>query len=136
MSFAEDGDGESGHEGDLAAGYLGVDAGFGRALAGLAIAHSRVEVVCDPGEEIGKGRMEMTLTAIHPYGEISARDETELWVIAGAGWGVIEHWRDARAVREKQRRHADARRGSAPAVDKPEEDRCGVARRRGDVAGR
>ena len=82
------------YDGDLRAGYLGIDARLDdRWLAGLAVSRTSAEADYDtggdgPGED---GSLEVTLTGVHPYARYVADARSELWTILGAGQGEIEN---------------------------------------------
>ena len=100
MFFQDDPDAGESFDGDLRAGYLGVDARFGeRWVGGAAVSHTRVEADYDPGDGTETGRLELILTGIHPYAHVSVGERTELWTVLGAGRGEVEHER-AGGVRE------------------------------------
>ena len=80
------------YDGDLGAGYLGIDAWLDdRWLAGVAISRTRVDTKYD--RTGGGGRLEMALTGVHPYVRFAPDAGSELWAILGAGRGEIEHRR-------------------------------------------
>ena len=80
------------YDGNLKAGYLGVDAWFGeRWLAGVAASHSMVEA--DYSLEGGAGELSLTITGAHPYVRFAHGSGGELWALLGAGLGEIENRR-------------------------------------------
>ena len=83
------------YDGDLRAGYLGVDGWLDeRWLAGVAVSRTMVDSDYDRvGVRGSGGRLEMTLTGVHPYVRFAPDAESELWAILGAGLGEIEHRR-------------------------------------------
>ena len=91
------------YDGDLKAGYLGIDARLGdRWLAGLATSLARAEADYDPGDDTaeGGGRLETRITGVHPYLRYAPDAKSEFWTILGAGRGEIENERAADVTRE------------------------------------
>ena len=91
------------YDGDLKAGYLGIDARLGdRWLAGLATSLTRAEADYDPGDDSagGGGRLETRITGVHPYLRYAPDAKSEFWTILGAGRGEIENERVADVTRE------------------------------------
>lgn len=79
------------YDGNLKAGYLGVDAWLDdRTLAGLAASRSEVEADYNL-EDTGAGELKLTLTGAHPYLRYAHREDGEAWGILGAGTGEIEN---------------------------------------------
>ena len=82
------------YDGDLRAGYLGIDARFGdRWLAGVAVSRTNAEADYDTGGDgaAESGSLEVKLTGVHPYLRYVADARSELWTILGAGQGEIEN---------------------------------------------
>ena len=82
-------DGDS-HDGDLYTGYLGADLRIRQnMLAGVSVSHS----VADAGYIIDdqEGKLDTELTTVLPYARLLLNDRTEVWAIAGAGWGEAKH---------------------------------------------
>ncbi len=78
------------YTGNLAAAYFGVDVWLDdRMLAGLAASYT--DVTSDYRLDGGSGKLELTLTGVHPYARFAPDDEIELWTILGAGLGEIEN---------------------------------------------
>ncbi len=81
----------SGFDGDLKAGYLGVDTWLDeRWLAGVAAART----VVDADYSVGAGRggtLDITLTGLYPYVRYAAGDGGEVWGILGGGRGDLEN---------------------------------------------
>ncbi|WP_428276379.1 Ig-like domain-containing protein [Candidatus Palauibacter sp.] len=91
QTFAGDPAPERGYEGDLRTGWAGIDRALGaRWLAGVAVARSRG--AGDWGAGAADGRLETSLTAVHPYLRWSD-GATSLWGMAGGGWGSAENAR-------------------------------------------
>ena len=84
------------YDGGLRTGWLGVDARAGPWVAGIALSHGEGEVEYSfrDGGASGHGRLETTLTALHPYGRWTAPDGLELRGVLGAGRGEARHWPD------------------------------------------
>ena len=80
------------YDGDLMAGYLGVEAWIGeRWLAGVAASRTLAEAsygVAGGGD--GDGRLEMSLTNVHPYVRYALDARSEVWAFLGVGRGEIE----------------------------------------------
>ncbi len=95
QTFAGEPAAERGYEGDLRTGWAGLDRALGqRWLVGLAVARSRG--VGDWRAASAGGRLETSLTAVHPYLRWSD-GATSLWAMAGGGRGSAENTRGPRA---------------------------------------
>ena len=82
---------ERGYEGSLRTGWAGLDRAFGGSwLAGVAVARSRGGSDWRVGT--AGGRLETSLTAVHPYLRWS-NGGTSVWAMAGSGWGSAENAR-------------------------------------------
>ncbi len=91
QTFAGDPVPERGYEGDLHTGWAGLDRALGeRWLVGLAAARSRGGGDWRAGS--AGGRLETSLTALHPYLRWSD-GATSLWAMAGGGRGSAENAR-------------------------------------------
>ena len=91
------------YDGDLKAGYLGVDARLGdRWLAGLATSLTRAEADYDPGDDSsgGDGVLGIRMRGVHPYLRYAPDAKSDFWTILGAGRGEIENERAADGTRE------------------------------------
>ena len=102
--FEADPERGSKYDGDLQAGYLGVDAWIGeRLLAGVAgsVTQADADYSVVGGSSAADGRLEMSLSSVHPYLRYAADAGSELWVVLGAGQGDIEVRRTGSTVREK-----------------------------------
>ena len=87
------------YDGDLVAGYMGVDVWLDeRWLAGVAA--SRTGVKADYRLDGGGGELDLTTTAVHPYLRFAPDDRRELWVILGVGVGSIQNLREGVLERE------------------------------------
>ena len=87
------------YDGDLVAGYLGVDVWLNERWL-IGVAASRMGVKADYGLESGSGELDLTMTGIHPYVRYAPDERSELWVILGAGTGGIGNRREGVAARE------------------------------------
>ena len=91
------------YDGDLRAGYLGIDARLGdRWLAGVAVSRTNAEADYDTGGDgaAESGSLEVELTGVHPYVRYVADARSELWTILGAGRGEIENSSTGETSRE------------------------------------
>ena len=80
-------------DGEVATGYLGMDAKVGeRLLAGVALAHSDGEM--GYGIADFAGDLDVSLTSVLPYMHFQLSEELEIWSMVGIGWGDGE-FRDA-----------------------------------------
>ena len=87
------------YDGDLRAGYLGLDAWInGRWLVGVAA--SRTQVDAEYRLDDGDGALDVTLTSVHPYVRFAPDGRRELWAILGAGTGEVENARTGAPERE------------------------------------
>ena len=94
--FSSDPSRGAGYDGQLQAGYFGVDVQLdGRWLAGVAV--SRTSADADYSVEADSagndGRIDVTLTSVLPYVRFALDERTDLWAILGAGGGEIENRR-------------------------------------------
>ena len=89
LDFAGRPEPEVSYEGEARRGYLGIDAQFGAWLAGIAVSHGWSATAYRFGA--GEGRLETTVTSLHPYGRWRSGAGTEVWTILGAGWGNAVH---------------------------------------------
>lgn len=90
LFFDDDSDSGGRYDGDLKAGYLGVDAWIDdRWLAGVAASRIVVDSDYFPEGAGDRGRLEVTLTGLHPYLRYAPEAGPELWAILGAGTGEI-----------------------------------------------
>ena len=89
--FFENDAASSGYDGNLKAGYLGVDAWLDdRWLAGVAASRSAVKADYSlAGTEAGELRLD--LTGVHPYVRYAHGEGGEAWAILGAGTGEIKN---------------------------------------------
>lgn len=102
LVFDNDPSAGAGYDGDLRAGYLGLDAWVnGQWLVGVAA--SRTQVDADYRLDGGGGRLDVTLTGVHPYVRYAPDERRELWAVLGAGTGEVTNARSGAARHE----HAD-----------------------------
>ena len=88
--FESGGGRKSGYEGELFAGYLGIDFAMdGGWLAGLAISKIAAEADYTLGRAGGGGTLEAKLTNVHPYFRFAVGERTEAWAIFGQGAGEV-----------------------------------------------
>ncbi len=82
------------YEGGLRTGWLGVDARAGPWVAGIALSYGTGEGEYSSADDgaSGPGRLETTLTALHPYGRWTAPDGLELRGVLGVGRGEALLW--------------------------------------------
>ena len=90
------------YDGSLKAGYLGID---GRSsdqwLFGLAASFTNTEADYGLGDGSGgEGRLDVSITGLHPYLRYSPDDTNEFWAILGLGQGEITNERAGSAERE------------------------------------
>ena len=90
QTFESGGGSKSGYDGDLVAGYLGVDfSTVGGLLTGLAISKISAEAEYTLGNADGEGTLEAELTNFHPYVRFAVDDSSEAWAILGFGKGEV-----------------------------------------------
>ena len=78
------------YEGETLTGWLGVDVRSGPWVGGLAFSHgnSTAQYRVDGGDaDDEQGGLELTLTALYPYGSYTSADGVELRAIVGGGLG-------------------------------------------------
>ena len=90
------------YDGSLKAGYLGID---GRSsdqwLFGLAASFTNTEADYGLGDGSGgEGRLDVSITGLHPYLRYSPDDTNGFWAILGLGQGEITNERAGSAERE------------------------------------
>ena len=88
------------YDGDLLAGYLGLDAWLdGQWLVGVAASRTRVDATYRL--EDGAGQLDVTLSGVHPYLRFAPNGRMELWAILGAGTGEVRNARSGPSERER-----------------------------------
>ena len=94
-------------DGEVATGFLGVDFGSGRWLAGVALSLSEGEGSYAQTEGPDRGELESTLTAVYPYARLAVSDGLDLWGVAGYGEGrlTLRQHANAEANRPRALRH-------------------------------
>ena len=91
QTFAGEPSAERGYEGELRTGWAGLDRALGaRWLVGLAVTRSSGGGDWRAG--YAGGRLETSLTAVHPYLRWSD-GATSLWTMGGGGWGSADNAR-------------------------------------------
>ncbi len=85
-------------DGTAATGFLGADAEWHRVLAGLMLSHSRGEGTY--GGSKGRGKVESTLTGVHPYAKLDVSRRMSVWGLAGIGEGNLALKPDGRDAME------------------------------------
>ncbi len=92
--FDGDADGLS-LDGDVTTVTLGADAAWSRWLAGVAVARStgkggvRDHDARAGHPDRGTGRLESTLTSVHPYARVDVSERLSLWGVLGYGTGEV-----------------------------------------------
>ena len=85
--------------------YVGADVAAGRLLAGLALARSRADIHYEfhdaAADARGSGHVATRLLNVHPYVRWALDEQTDVWGIAGAGWGAAELARSVTHVGER-----------------------------------
>ena len=77
------------YDGDLKAGYLGIDTWLDdRWLIGIAASITKVDA--DYGLDIG-GDLDLSMVGVHPYLRLALDDVSELWLILGVSKGKIRN---------------------------------------------
>ena len=74
-------------DGTVTTGFLGADAEWDRALAGLMVSHSRGEGTYRGAD--GPGKVESTLTGVYPYARLALSERVSAWGLAGMGEGEL-----------------------------------------------
>lgn len=85
-----DGDG---FDGDLMNYYIGADASFGdNWLAGVALSHSSgdADYKFSSDYSSGTGEIDTSMVSVLPYVRWAIDEASEVWAIAGAGWGDVD----------------------------------------------
>ncbi|MYE00014.1 MAG: hypothetical protein F4Y03_01870 [Alphaproteobacteria bacterium] len=92
-TFAGRGERNLSYEGDLKTGWLGIDARAGRWVAGIAVSRGEGEArYAFSGDGLsGRGALETSVTALHPYGRWTLDGGLELRAVAGMGTGEARH---------------------------------------------
>ena len=89
-------DGKLSIDGDVATATVGVDAQWGRWLAGVAVSHSFGEGAYTHASAGGGGELTSRLTSVNPYANFDVNERLSLWGAAGYGVGDLS-LRSARA---------------------------------------
>ena len=85
------------YDGDLNSAYLGVDVQGEGWIAGAAVSFNSAEADYDFTSSLshGRGRVETTLTVLHPYVQWSLGQRGRMWAIVGVGVGEASFVRDS-----------------------------------------
>ena len=75
-------------DGEVTTGILGADAAWGRWLAGVAVSLSEGEGSYSYSE-VGRGRIESSLTSVNPYARLDVTERVSTWVLLGYGTGEM-----------------------------------------------
>ena len=75
-------------DGEVTTGIVGADAAWARWLAGVAVSVSEGEGTYAYGE-VGSGKLESTLTGVHPYARVEVNDRVQAWGLLGFGAGEM-----------------------------------------------
>jgi len=90
MFFDKESDDPNRYDGDLKAGYLGIDSWLDdRWLLGVAASVTKVDA--DYGLDAGGGRLDLSIVGVHPYVRLAVDEVSELWLILGLSRGKLEH---------------------------------------------
>ena len=78
-------------DGDVTTAFIGFDAEWDRALAGLLLSQSRGEGSYVLDTELGndRGNVESDLTGVYPYARLAMSDRVSVWGVAGIGGGEL-----------------------------------------------
>ena len=75
-------------DGEVTTGIVGADAAWERWLAGVAVSVSEGEGTYAYGD-VGSGKLESTLTGVHPYARVEVNDRVQAWGLLGFGAGEM-----------------------------------------------
>ena len=99
QAFESGGGRKSGYDGDMVAGYLGLDfTADGGWLAGVAVSRIVAEADYTLSNAGGEGTVDAELTNVHPYLRVAVDDRSEAWAILGLGKGEVADTRQAAAA--------------------------------------
>ena len=78
-------------DGDVTTAFLGFDAEWDRALAGLLLSQSSGDgsYVLDTESGNDRGKVESALTGVYPYARLAMSDRVSVWGVAGIGGGEL-----------------------------------------------
>ena len=82
-------DGALSLNGDVTTGMLGVDGEWERWIAGVAVSHSTGDGSYDLSGV--RGKLESSLTGVHPYARYEASERLSAWGLLGYGTGGLTH---------------------------------------------
>ena len=87
------------YDGNLKAGYLGIDTWLDdRWLIGVAASITKVDA--DYGLDTGGGKLGLSILGVHPYVRLALDDVSELWLILGLSRGKLQNLSKAKATPE------------------------------------
>lgn len=92
----------SAYDGGVSSVYFGADADFGeRWMAGFAVSSSSGEADYEFAGRgaSGTGTLDTELTSVLPYVHVVPSEGSEVWAVAGAGWGDVSQTRSTTAQR-------------------------------------
>ena len=94
-SFAGEPD-ENSYDGSLAAMYLGMDGRGDGWVAGGAVGQVKADASYEykDGQVSGKGKLDTSLTTLHPYVGWALTEQAKAWVVVGFGTGEASMTRD------------------------------------------
>ena len=75
-------------DGEVTTGIVGADAAWERWLAGVAVSVSEGKGTYAYGD-VGSGKLESTLTGVHPYARVEVNDRVQAWGLLGFGAGEM-----------------------------------------------
>ena len=88
MNFDKDSNDDNRFDGELLAGYVGLDSWLDdRWLLGVAAAVNKVKA----GYGLDDGELRLTMMGVHPYLRLAIDDLSEVWGILGVSLGNIQH---------------------------------------------
>ena len=98
MFFDKESNDDNRYDGDLKAGYLGIDTWLDdRWLLGVAASITKVDA--GYGLDSG-GKLDLSIVGVHPYVRLALDDVSELWLILGLSRGKLQHLSKARSTPE------------------------------------
>ena len=88
--------------GDVTTGMLGADVDTGTAMAGASIAWTEGDGEYNLSEDGDRGDVETSMTSVFPYLLVRARDDLDIWGMAGYGKGSLNltQWSKGGAARD------------------------------------
>ena len=99
MFFDKESDDPNRYNGDLKAGYLGIDTWLDdRWLIGVAASVTMVDAVY--GLDTGGGKLDLSILGVHPYVRLALDEVSELWLILGWSRGKLQNLSNAKKTPE------------------------------------